>query len=141
MDNQELKREIELLYRGWIGALQQKKYEWFDRYLAEDYTCTAHPFEHFFLRKAAFIEADKKIDKIDVEFIEVIAHQIGNSVVSHLVLKVIEERLATDLGGRLPTVSELGQTVTGKTVAYVSAWRKEGRDWRCYDHHLIGPVD
>ena len=140
VDN-EIHTQIEDLYRNWIRALQRREFEWFDQYLADDYTCTAHPFANFFLDKDAFIEADKKVGVIDVEFVTVLAHRIGNHVLSNLVMKVIDEAHTADLGAGLPTAATMTAAIKGKTVAYASAWRYSGSFWQCYDHHLIGPVD
>jgi hypothetical protein len=137
----ELHTQIQALYRGWIAALQRREFEWFERHLAEDYTCTAHPFAHFYLGKRAFIEADKKVDVIEAEIVDVVTYRVGKVVLSNLVLKVIRESHSADLGAGLPTAAILARTVTGKTVAYASAWRYAGTYWQCYDHHLIGPVD
>ena len=133
--------EIENLYRGWIRALQRREFEWFEQHLADDYTCTAHPFANFFLDKRAFIEADKKVGVIEVEFVTILTHRIADVVLSNLILKVIRESHTADLGEGLPTAAALTQAVTGKTVAYASAWRFRDGRWQCYDHHLIGPIE
>lgn len=141
MTQDEINRLITKLYRGWIESIQHRQFDWFERHLAEDYTCTAHPFGNFFLRKREFIEADKKVQAIKVEFVEVVARRVGSVILSNLVIKVNEEKHAADLGEGLPTAAELSATVTGRTIAYASAWRGNGDLWQCFDHHMVGPVD
>jgi hypothetical protein len=46
-----------------------------ERHLADDYTCTAHPFSSFFLRKREFIEADKKIRNLKINFVDVLVNR------------------------------------------------------------------
>jgi hypothetical protein len=137
----ETHTQIDALYRAWIKALQRREFDWFERHLADDYTCTAHPFSNFFLGKQAFIEADKKVAIIEVEFVDILTHRVGHVVLSNLILKVIREAHSTDLGEGLPTAANMAEAVNGKTVAYASAWRYSGSYWQCYDHHLIGTVE
>jgi hypothetical protein len=137
----ETHAQIEGLYRSWILALQRREFGWFEQYLADNYTCTAHPFTNFFLDKNAFIEADKKVGVIEVEFVTVLTHRIGNVVLSNLIIKVIREAHTADLGEGLPTAAAMADAVTGKTVAYASAWRSRDGRWECYDHHLVGPIE
>jgi hypothetical protein len=129
------------LYEEWIRAIQTRRFDWFERHLADDYTCTAHPFMNFYLRKREFIEADMKVDYVAMHVVDVRAHRVGGIVLSNLVAKVEEERHAVDLGDGLPTAAEISALVTGRTVAYSSAWRTEGSIWQCFDHHLVGPID
>jgi hypothetical protein len=139
--DREMSAPIEDLFRGWIRALQQREFTWFERHLADDYTCTAHPFANFFLNKQTFIEADQKISAIDAEILTVLTHRVGSTILSTLVLKVNHEAHTADLGNGLPTAAEISRAVKGKTLAYASAWRFSGSCWQCYDHHLIGSVE
>jgi hypothetical protein len=137
----ETRAQIEDLFRGWIRALQQRDFAWFERHLADDYICTAHPFANFYLNKQAFIEADRKIAAIDADILTVLTHGVGRTILSTLVLRVNHEAHTADLGDGLPTAAEISAAVKGKTLAYASAWRFSGSCWQCYDHHLIGAVD
>lgn len=133
--------QIEALYREWIGALQRREYDWFERHLADDYTCTARPFAGFHLDKRRFIEADKKVAIIEVEFVAVLTHRVGTVVFSNLVLRVLREAHSEDLGDGLPSAEDMSDAVSGKTVAYASAWRFGAGRWQCFDHHLIGAIE
>lgn len=137
----QIHAQIETMYREWIEAVQRRQFDWFERNLAGDYTCTARPFPSFHLNKRDFIEADRKVAEIEVEFVAVSACRVGNVAFSNLILKVLREVHAMDLGVGLPSAEELARAVSGKTVAYASAWRLIGDRWQCYDHHLIGAIE
>ena len=136
----DLKTTIKELYAGWLKALADRKYDWFDRHLAEDYTMTAHPFENIFLRKKEFIEVDKLVSHAEISIVDVFAHRVGNIVVSNIITKIVKESFASDPGHNFPSAAKLGELFAGKTLAYSSAWRKEDQIWKCFDHHMIGPV-
>jgi hypothetical protein len=136
-----LKDTITALYAGWLKALEERKFEWFDRHLAEDYTLTAHPFEKLFLRKREFIEVDKLVTQAKVHIEDVFAHRAGPNVVSHLIARIEKEAFAADPGHDMPSAAALAKLLTGKSVVYASAWRQESGIWKCFDHHMIGPID
>jgi hypothetical protein len=140
-DKDDLKTTITELYADWLKALEDRKFEWFDVHLAEDYTLTAHPFENLFLRKKEFIEVDKRVSQAKVHIEEVFAHRAGSNVVSHLIARIEKEVFASDPGHNLPSAVELGKLFTGKSVVYASAWRQTSGVWKCFDHHVIGPID
>jgi len=141
MTEAETTRLVSELYHAWIGSLQRREFAWFEDHLAADFVCTAQPFRNFLLGKEEFIEADKKVALIEVLFVEVTARRLGNIIVSSLLLKVQEERHASDLGEGLPTAGEISSVLAGKTIAYVSGWRHAAGRWQCFDHHMVGPTD
>lgn len=132
--------DIAWAYRAWLNAIQAREYGWFEQNLADDFRCVAHPFPGFDLDKASFIEADRKIERLDAEVIEVTAHEVGELVLSVLVLRVNGATHVGDMGADLPTGEQLDAFVEGETVAYASAWRRGADRWLCFSHNLIGTV-
>jgi ketosteroid isomerase-like protein len=132
--------EISRLYHDWADALMRHEPEWFERHIADDFTLTAHPFFGMSLKKPEFIKADMQIQNTKIQFLEIRAHAVGNIVTSQAVAEVKEDFKA-DLGEGMPTAEEVSRLLSGKTIAYSSAWRKAGDSWQCFDHHMIGPID
>jgi ketosteroid isomerase-like protein len=123
----------------WAAALRDHRYDWFERHLAEDFVFTAHPFPGVHLKKQMFIEVDKKIDKAEIQFVSIHAEAAGDIIISRTVADVKEE-FGADLGPGMPTAVEVTQMLSGKRLAYTSAWRNVGSIWQCFDHHMVGPV-
>lgn len=124
----------------WAAALREHHYEWFERHLADDFLFSAHPFPDLSLRKREFIEVDKKIDAADIRFVSIQAEFVGDAIISRTIADVNEE-FGSDLGPGMPTAATVMQLLSGRRLAYTSAWRKAGAIWQCYDHHMIGPVE
>ena len=101
---------------------------------------TAHPFEKFYLSKRQFIDLDRKMSSSKLHVVKVVARQIGDIILSHTIMLIEEETLSSDPGHGLPSAAELSKLMSGKTQAYASAWRQEGDAWKCFDHHLVGPI-
>jgi hypothetical protein len=59
--NDEATELVSALSQQWADALRDRRYEWFEIHLAEDFLFSAHPFPELRLRKREFIEVDKKI--------------------------------------------------------------------------------
>jgi hypothetical protein len=131
---------IRELYTGWLKALAERKYEWFDRHLTEDFAMTAHPFEGVYLHKNEFIEVDKRVTEADMRIVSLFVHRLESIVVSTVTIKIIKEVFGSDAGHNLPSAQALQAKFTGKTMAYASAWRQENSVWRCFDHHMVGPA-
>ena len=127
------------LYNQWAAALRAHSYDWFERHLSEDYMFSAHPFPDMRLDKATFIEVDKKIGAADIRFVSVEADLVDEIIISRVIADVKEEFKA-DLGAGLPSAAEVNRLFSGERFAYVSAWRKTGNVWQCFDHHMIGAV-
>lgn len=140
MTDDEATQKISTLYHEWADALTKHKEEWFERHIAEDFTLTTHPFFGMSLKKREFIEADMQIQNTKIKFLEIHAHAVGSIITSQAVAEVKEDFKA-DLGRGRPSAEEVSRLLSGKTLAYASAWRKAGESWQCFDHHLIGPVD
>lgn len=137
--NDEATALVSALSHEWANALRDHRYEWFEVHLAEDFLFSAHPFPELRLKKREFIEVDKKIDKADIQFVSIRAEFAGEMIMSRTIADVQEE-FGADLGPGLPTAAAVTQTLSGKRMAYTSAWRMEGSVWRCYDHHMVGAV-
>jgi hypothetical protein len=136
----DLTLTISGLYQGWLKALAARHYDWFERHLAEDYTMTAHPLGNIFLRKQEFIEVDKLVTQAEMNIVDLFVHRIGNIVVSNISVQVVKETFSSDPGSNFPTAEKLGELFSGKTIAYSSAWRNENGIWKCFDHHMVGPI-
>lgn len=135
----EATRLVFTLSNQWAAALRDHRYEWFETHLAEDFLFSAHPFPELRLRKREFIEVDKKIDKAEIEFISIRAELAGTVIMSRTIADVKEE-FGADLGPGMPTAAAVTLALSGKRMAYTSAWRMEGAVWRCFDHHMVGPI-
>jgi hypothetical protein len=118
-NDEHLKTTIKELYAGWLAALAERKYEWFDRHLAEDYAMTAHPFENVYLRKKEFIEVDKLVTEAEMQIVDLFVHRLGKIVVSNVTIKILKEVFGTDAGHNLPSAKDLQKQFAGKTIAYV----------------------
>jgi ketosteroid isomerase-like protein len=140
MTDEEATQKISKLYHEWANALTRHEAEWFERHIAPDFTLTTHPFFGLSLKKREFIEVDMQIQNTKIKFLEIRAHAVGNIITSQAIAEVKEDFKA-DLGQGMPSAAEVSQLLSGKTLAYASAWRKAGDSWQCFDHHLIGPVD
>lgn len=126
-------------YEAWAHALATHQFSWLENNLADDYQFSARPYPELRLDKAGFIEADKKMQSADIQFVLVQAAQLGDIILSTTIADV-KESFNGDMGIHLPTLSELNALVGGNRLAYASAWRKSSGGWLCYHHHLIGPI-
>jgi ketosteroid isomerase-like protein len=140
MTDEEATRTISTLYHEWVNALTHHEAKWFQRHIADDFTLTTHPFLGMSLKKREFIEVDMKVENTQIKFRDIRAQAVGNIITSQAIAEVKEDFKA-DLGKGMPTADEVSRLLSGKTIAYASAWRKAGDSWQCFDHHLIGPVD
>ena len=140
MTDDEATRKVSTLYHEWVNALTHHEAKWFERNIAEDFTLTTHPFFGLSLKKQEFIAVDMKVQNTQIKFLEIRAHSVGNIITSQAVAEVKEDFTA-DLGQGMPTAADVSRLLSGKTIAYASAWRQVGDSLQCFDHHLIGPVD
>jgi len=91
------------------------------------------------MNKAQFIEFDRHILECTVEVLSLTARRYNNTAVTQIFARV-DERFDEKPVGATP--DELSRLLGGRILAYASAWRPgENGEWRCFQHHLIGPVD
>jgi hypothetical protein len=86
------------LYSGWIAALQQRDYTWFERHMSEDFSCSTHPIPGLAMTKSKFIEGEKMIEVLKAQTLKVHAHPVNDVVISIWVLKMEEEVLNPKIG-------------------------------------------
>jgi ketosteroid isomerase-like protein len=127
------------LYHQWAAALTNHDANWFERHIASDFSLTAHPFAQIRFDKRKFIEVDMQIENTKITFLDIRAHAAGDILVSQAIAEVKEDFKA-DLGHGMPSAAEVTKLLSGQVLAYSSAWRENGSDWQCFDHHMIGPV-
>jgi ketosteroid isomerase-like protein len=139
MTDQDATKLVSALYHDWADALTHHKSDWFERHIANDFILTAHPFPQLRFGKRKFIEVDMQIQNTRIKFIEIRAHAAGDILVSQAVAEV-QEDFNADLGEGQPSAAEITKLLSGRVLAYASAWRRTGDVWQCFDHHLIGPV-
>jgi hypothetical protein len=134
----ELQKAMLTLYTDWVRTIQTRQWAWFERHFAEDMRVTASPFPEFAMGKRDFIEADKKIERLDATILNVIANPVREIVVTQMVLKVNAEELSTDLPG--VSAAGLDKLTRGNITVYAGAWRRRGDIWECFSHHLVTAV-
>jgi ketosteroid isomerase-like protein len=139
MNNEEATKIVSKLYNEWADALTSHRAEWFERHIADDFALTAHPFSKLRLDKKEFIAVDMQIENTQIKFLDIKATSAGEILISQAVAEVKEDFKA-DLGAGMPSAAEVTNLLSGKVLAYASAWRKKADVWQCFDHHMIGPV-
>jgi len=127
------------LYHQWAAALTNHDADWFERHIASDFSLTAHPFAQIRFDKRKFIEVDMQTENTSITFLDIRAHAAGGILLSQAIARVKED-FKSDLGEGMPSAAEVTNLLSGQVLAYSSAWRKNGRVWQCFDHHMIGPV-
>jgi ketosteroid isomerase-like protein len=120
MTDTEATKIVSDLYHDWAAALTNHQADWFERHIANDFILTAHPFPQLRFGKRKFIEVDMQIQNTTIKFLDIRAHAAGDILVSQ--------------------AAEINKLLSGRVLAYASAWRRAGDIWQCFDHHLIGPV-
>lgn len=136
-----LSREVRSVFDQWIECIKNRDFGWMEENFESDFLLTAHPFPALVANREQFIEIDKKIDHIDVEFTNIWARQVGSIVLSQATLAVGQEKMTGDLGEGLPAGGEISEMLNGRTIIYASAWRRIDGRLKCFDHHIVGPVD
>lgn len=142
MTNDHLSAEFKALYDGWEQAIRAKNWGWFELYFADDWLGTARPWPALALNRDQLIEVDKQIESLDAQWIAVTAHRLGDTVVTVAVARIGNEEFKPggELAPGVATTKEFNDYCAGNTIAYAGAWRHDGRNWRMYDHRLIGIV-
>jgi hypothetical protein len=142
----DISAQIRKQFEAWVTAIQRRDFEWFERNLTEDFTVTAHPFPTLSLDRRKFIEVDKSILEIDIDFLRVVAtitDETAGIALSHCLAHIKKEVFHADVNKAataVPDSLQLTSALSGKTVAYASGWRLKGESWQCFDHHLIGAM-
>jgi len=139
MTDEQASQIVSQLYLAWAKALTGHDASWFERHIASDFSLTAHPFPVRF-DKRKFIEVDMQIENTQIKFLDIRARAVSDILVSQAIAEVKEDFKA-DLGAGMPSAEEITNLLSGRVLAYSSAWRKHGEVWQCFDHHMIGPVD
>ena len=144
--DEKLEAVFRTLYGEWIAALQQRRYEWFEEHIAQDFSASTHPYPGVTLNKSQFIEGEKKIESVKGRTLEVHVHSIEGITVTVWFAFLEEEKLSESesfkiFGPQFPSAEALNDLVRNKTMAYADSWRNENGVWRCFNHHMIGPAN
>jgi hypothetical protein len=139
----ELSKQFKEIYDQWGQAISSRNWGWIERHFADDFLGTAQPWPTLRVDRQQMIELDKKIETMDVRWIEVTARRFGDSVLASGVVQYAREAFApgATIGEGMPTGNELSSLVNGKSVLYIGAWRQNGTQWQIYDHHMVGIVN
>jgi hypothetical protein len=143
MSGDDLSRQFKALHDAWGDAIANKNYDWFERHFADNFHGTAVPWPTLFVDKAMMIELDKNIETMEVEWVELTAHQYGDMVVTRGVVEYHKEefKAGATIADGMPTGDELSALVNGKQALYINGWRHNGTDWQLFDHHMVGVID
>lgn len=139
----ELSREFKDIYDQWGHAISSRNWDWIERHFAKDFLGTAQPWPTLRVNRQEMIDLDKKIETMDVRWIEVTARRYGDTVLASGVVKYANESFApgATIAEGMPTGNQLSSLVNGKSVLYIGAWRHNGKTWQIYDHHMVGVVN
>lgn len=131
---------VDLALAKWIGALAAGEAHRLEQILTEDFQLTCDPgIAGGRMNKAEFIAFDSHIRDCTVEILSFTARRCNDIAVTQI-FALVDERFEGDPVGT--TAEQLSSVVGGRTLAYASAWRLAGPgEWRCFQHHLFGPVD
>jgi hypothetical protein len=139
----ELSREFKEIYDQWGHAISSRDWDWIERHFAADFLGTAQPWPTLRVNRQEMIDLDKKIETMDVRWIEVTARRYGDTVLASGVVKYANESFAAGatIAEGMPTGNQLSSLVNGRSVLYIGAWRHNGENWQIYDHHMVGIVN
>ena len=142
MADDDLSAEFKRLHDDWGEAIANRKHGWFERHFAEDFLGTAQPWPTLSVGKREMIELTRKIETMDVRWVEVTATRYGDTVLARGVVQYDKEEFApgATIGDGMPTGDDLSGFVNGRKVLYIDAWRHNGSDWQIFDHHMVGIV-
>lgn len=143
MSSDVLSKQFKDLYDEWGMAIANKQYDWFERHFSEDFLGTAQPWPALSVNKRQMIELDKAIKKMDVTWQKVIAHQIGDNVITLGIVKYNDEQFEENatFSEDMPSGQDISDLTRGKSVAYINGWRHNGENWQIFDHHMVGIVE
>lgn len=142
MPKDALSAEFKTLYDQWEQAIHEKDWAWFECNFAADWVGTARPWPEVNLNRDQLIEVDKQIEAMDAQWIEVMAHRLGDVVVTVAVSRIGYEEFKPggDLAPGATSLKEFNDYCAGNTISYAGAWRHNGERWQMFDHRLIGII-
>lgn len=131
---------VELAIQSWLDALTIGKVEILQTILADDFRLTCDPsIAGGRMNKEQFIEFDRHIRESTIEVLSLTARRYNDTAIVQIFARV-DERFDDGVPGA--PVAELRRIVEGRVLGYASAWRYGANgQWRCFQHHLVGPVD
>jgi hypothetical protein len=143
MEGDALSREFKALYDEWGAAIAHKRHEWFEDFFTEDFLGTAQPWPTLSVDKRKMIDLDKAIEAMDTVWVHVVAHRVGQSVITLGLVRYNNEQFkeGSTIAEGMPTGSDIAALTAGKLVAYVNGWRHNGKRWQVFDHHMVGIVE
>ncbi len=135
-----LSREFKALYDEWGAAIAHKRHTWLEGLFTADFLGTAQPWPTLSVNRDQMIELDKAIEVMDTEWVHVVAHRIGETVVTLGLVRYNHEQFkpGSVIAEGMPTGSQISALTAGKVVAYVNGWRHNGERWQVFDHHMLG---
>jgi len=141
--DQDLSRQFHELYEKWGAAIANKDHQWLEDLFADDFLGTAQPLPSLKVNKQMMIDLDKDIEHMDTRWVHVVAHKLGDTVMTLGLVKYNNEEFkpGAAIAEGMPTGEEISSLTKGKVVAYVNAWRHNGKRWQVFDHHMIGIVE
>lgn len=143
MSDDALSEEFKKLYDEWGAAIANKRHDWLEGFFTEDFLGTAQPWPTLSVDRRQMLELDKSIDVMDTEWLKVIAHKVGETVITLGFVKYNREEFSpgSTIGEGMPSGSEIAALTAGKVVAYINGWRHNGTRWQVFDHHMVGIVE
>ncbi len=143
MGDEALSRQFWELYEQWGAAIANKDHDWLEGFFADDFLGTAQPWPTLNVDKQKMIDLDKDIEKMDTNWVHVVAHKLGDTVVTLGLVKYNNEEFkpGSTVAEGMPTGDEISSLTKGKVVAYINGWRHNGERWQVFDHHMVGIVD
>jgi hypothetical protein len=139
MNGDSFSLQFKQLCDEWGNAIRTKNEAWFRAHFAEDFLGTAQPWPTLRVNKEQMIDLDKKVEKMDVHWIEVTARKFGPIVLTYGVVHYNEEVFVegATFGEGMPTGQQLSALVNGKGSLYIGAWRQIDGVWQIFDHHMV----
>tara|TARA_R110000803_G_scaffold56917_1_gene114413 strand:+ start:21985 stop:22428 length:444 start_codon:yes stop_codon:yes gene_type:complete len=143
MIEDDLSRTFHDLYEAWGSAIANKRHDWLEGFFTDDFLGTAQPWPTLVVNKDQMIELDKNIEKMDTNWVHVVAHDLGDKVVTLGLVKYNNEEFTpgSTVADGMPSGEDISSLTKGKTVAYINGWRHNGERWQVFDHHMVGLVD
>lgn len=121
-----------------VDSINARRFEWFDRHLADDFTATAHPFPNFGKGRTEFVEEGRKLSQLGFVDVEAGGIEVGSVILSYFTGVVAAmQHIEEDLGPGRPSAREIEAATMGRRLVYHSAWRPEQGVWKLFDHHLV----
>lgn len=132
---------IEAAFENWIHALEVREFDRLNEILSDDFALTCDPqIAGGRMTKTEFIEFDRHMLECSVEILSLTARRHMDTAITQLFAKV-QERFEGEPAPGVDT-EIINRMVGGRTLAYASAWRPSAKGgWKCFHHHLFGPID